>query len=246
MNSTFSHSTHEPILKEPGTGGKPPQDERPTGGGGGGGDDDWMPGRRGPRDLMHRVRFQLFFLLFADLILFGALLAVALGRQSGIPVEDAIGHFLPLPRILFLTTVALLLSSLTMEVARRNIFREIDVLEEWLGLGNPAMRRARPWVGATLALGLIFLAGMSYCWKRLAAQSHAEPAYAHAAMLYRLFTGVHALHLAIGVLALLGCLTALGWLKRVELRQIAVDATAWYWQSICLAWVLLLTYLAVG
>jgi hypothetical protein len=47
-----------------------------------------------------------------------------------------------LPRILFLNTAALVLSSLTMEFARRHIFREIDVLEEWLGLGQPGFSAA--------------------------------------------------------------------------------------------------------
>ena len=46
-----------------------------------------------------------------------------------------------------------------MEVARAHIFREIDVLEEWLGLGRPALRRTIPWVAATLPLGLLFLLG---------------------------------------------------------------------------------------
>jgi cytochrome c oxidase subunit 3 len=35
-------------------------------------------------------------------------------------------------------------------------------------------------------------------------------------------------------------------LKRVELRQIAVDATAWYWHTMGLAWVILLAVLTIG
>jgi cytochrome c oxidase subunit 3 len=38
----------------------------------------------------------------------------------------------------------------------------------------------------------------------------------------------------------------LSWLKRVEYRQIAVDATAWYWHAMSLAWLLLLAVLALG
>jgi len=47
-------------------------------------------------------------------------------------------------------------------------------------------------------------------------------------------------------LALIVCLCALGSLKRVEFRQIAVDATAWYWHAMSLAWLLLLGVLALG
>ena len=61
------------------------------------------------------------------------------------------------------------LSTLTMELARRHIFREFDVLEEWLGLGRPALRRTLPWLGATLALGLMFLAGQVIAWRQLTA-----------------------------------------------------------------------------
>ncbi len=61
-------------------------------------------------------------------------------------------HPILLPPILFLNTAVLLLSSLAVERARLHIFREIDVLEEWLGLGRPALRRALPWIGLTLDL----------------------------------------------------------------------------------------------
>ena len=58
--------------------------------------------------------------------------------------------------------------------------------------------------------------------------------------------GLHTLHLLAGLLALLLCLSTLSWLKRVEFRQIAVDATAWYWQTISLTWLFLLAVLAFG
>jgi cytochrome c oxidase subunit 3 len=34
--------------------------------------------------------------------------------------------------------------------------------------------------------------------------------------------------------------------KRVELRQIAIDATSWYWHTMGLAWIVLLVVLAIG
>ena len=60
MPATFTHSPAETERKEPGIGGKPPLDRRPTGGGGGGGDDDRQHDRRGPRELLHKIRFFLF------------------------------------------------------------------------------------------------------------------------------------------------------------------------------------------
>lgn len=224
-------------LKEPGTGGKPPLDERPTGGGGGGGDDDWRPGRRGPHDLLHRVRVTLGFLLAADLGFFALLLVITLGALPG-------GlRILFLPRILYLNTFLILASSLTVELSRRHIFQEIDAMEEWLGLGRPALRRAQPWVAASLCLSGIFLAGQGYAWMQ---QSFSGSADTPSAALFRMLTSLHALHLALGQAALLFCLVGLHWLKRMQVRQVVLDAAAWYWHAMNLVWLVLFTFLNFG
>jgi cytochrome c oxidase subunit III len=59
-------------------------------------------------------------------------------------------------------------------------------------------------------------------------------------------TGLHAAHLVVGVLALMFCVAAVGHLKRVESRQIAVDASAWFWHTMGLAWVVLFAVLVFG
>ena len=152
-------------------GGLPPLVRRPTGGGGdGGGDDNWESGHGGPRELLLRIRFFVFSALAGDMIFFAVLVAVFFASHGAShldphtqkPVGD--WHPIALPRILYLNTAALLLSGLTMELARRNIFREIDALEEWLGMGRPALNRALPWLGATLVLGALFLAGQWTAW----------------------------------------------------------------------------------
>jgi len=156
-------------------------------------------------------------------------------------------HPVLLPPILFLNTAALLLSSLTMELARRHIFKEFDVLEEWLGLGRPALKRTLPWLGATLVLGTLFLVGQLMAWKQLTAQGFAFNRWSTpASYFFYIITGLHAAHLVLGVIALIVCLCALGWLKRVDYRQIAVDATAWFWHAMGLAWLLLFAVLIFG
>ena len=78
-----------------------------------------------------------------------------------------------------------------MELARWHIFREFDVLEEWLGLGRPALRRTLPWIGATLVLGLLFLAGQIIAWKQLTAQGFAFDRWATpASYFFYLITGL--------------------------------------------------------
>ena len=240
MPATFTHNPAKEKRKEPGHGGQPPPVRRPTGGGGNG-DDNWGNQRGGPRELLLRIRFFVFSALAADMLFFAVMVMLFFARQAGTHMDprthEQIGDWHPvaLPPILFLNTAALLLSCLTMELARRNIFREIDALEEWLGLGHPALKRALPWLAATLALGTLFLAGFAF-------DQFSTPA----SYFFYLITGLHAAHLLIGVAALILCLSALSWLKRVEYRQIAVDATAWYWHAMSLAWMLLLAVLAFG
>jgi cytochrome c oxidase subunit 3 len=161
------------------------------------------------------------------------------------PIGD--WHPVQLPPILYLNTAVLLLSSLSMEWARTSIFREIDVLEEWLGLGQPALRRTLPWVGATLVFGSLFLAGQAIAWRQLTAQGFAFDGHSTpASYFFYMITGLHAAHLVVGVLALALCLATLRFLKRVEYRQVAVDATAWYWHTMGLAWLILFAVLALG
>jgi cytochrome c oxidase subunit III len=251
MPATFTRTPTETERKDPGFGGKPPVDRRPTGGNGDG--ENWenrRPGRRGPREILSRYRMALFSILAADLMLFIALAVTFFARQQG-------GHFdasnawvfdwhpLAIPPVLWINTAVLLLSSLTMEVARRHFFRETDVMEEWLGLGRPTVRRAAPWLAATGVLGGLFLAGQWIAWKQLVAEgvfSGSNPS----SYFFYLITGTHAMHLLLGVLALSACMISLMLLRRVELRQVAVDCTAWYWHAMGVFWFFLFGLLVLG
>jgi cytochrome c oxidase subunit 3 len=253
MPTTYTHTPAETERKRPGIGGKPPVTRRPTGGGGGGGDDDWKNQGHGPRELLYRARLYLFSALAADMLFFALLVLFFFARQAGLLMDPRThrftGDWLPvqLPPILYLSTALLMMSSVAMELARQNIFREIDVLEEWLGLGRPALGRSLPWVGAALMLGTLFLAGQGLAWRQLTAQGFA---FVHgatpASYFFYLMTGLHACHLLLGVLALILCLTVLGRLKRVEFRQIAIDATAWFWHTMVLTWLVLFAVLIFG
>jgi cytochrome c oxidase subunit 3 len=254
MPATFTHRPAKKKRRNPSLGGQPPAARRPTGGGGGGGgDDDGSNERGGPGEHLRRIRFFVFSALTADIFFFAILVAIFFARQAATHLDPRTHEqirdwqAIHLPPILYLNTAVLLLSCLTMEIARRNIFREIDVLEEWLGLGRPALRRTLPWLAATLALGALFLVGQWTAWRQLAAQGFAFNQYSTpASYFFYLITGLHAAHLLVGVVALIVCLSALGWLKRVEYRQIAVDSTVWYWHAMGLAWLMLLAVLTFG
>jgi cytochrome c oxidase subunit III len=238
--------------KEPAFGGQPPVLRHPTGGGGDegdGGNNGW--GGDGPRGLLLRVRSFVFSVLAADFLFFAVLVAIFFARQTSAPVDSLahpLGwHPLALPPILFLNTAFLLLSCFFMELARRAIFREIDVFEEWLGLGRPAFRRALPWMMAAFALGSLFVAGQWTAWKQLAVRGSALDALsAPAGYFFSAVTGLHAAHVLLGLAALLFCLGALNLFRRIDFRQIAIDATAWYWHAMGALWLLLMAVLACG
>lgn len=249
MPATFTRNQVEIERKDPGTGGKPPLDRRPTGGGGDG--ENWgdhSDGHHGPRELLIRYRLGVIFALAGDLMFFVALVSAFFVRQST-------GHFdvhdnyindwrpLAVPTILWLNTAVLILSGVTMEMARRQLFREIDVMEEWLGLGRPAVKRAAPWLGATLVLGLMFLAGQSIAWMQLTQEGFRFMSADPSSHFFYLITGIHGLHLVFGIFALAGALIGLFTLKKIEYRQVAVDCTAWYWHTMGLFWIFLFVLL---
>ncbi len=242
MPTTFTRTPAETERKDTGFGGKPPLDRRPTGGGGDGENwDNRPPGRRGPRELLSRYRMLLFFALGGDLMFFVALVSAFFARQAS-------GHFttsniwvldwrpLAIPPVLWINTAVLLLSSLTMEAARRQLFREIDVMEEWLGLGRPVVRRAAPWLLATAVLGGLFLVGQWIAWNQLVGQG-AYFASNPSSHFFYLITGTHAIHLLAGLFALVASIVSLFLLRRVEMRQVVVDCTAWYWHTMGVLWI---------
>ncbi|MGC1362293.1 MAG: cytochrome c oxidase subunit 3 [Silvibacterium sp.] len=249
MPATFTRNQTEIERKDPGIGGKPPVDRRPTGGGGDGENwDNQPPGRRGPRELLIRYRLGVLFALAGDLMFFVALVSAFFVRQSSGHFdvhENYINDWRPLvvPHILWLNTAVLLLSSATMEMARRQLFHEIDVMDEWLGLGRPAVKRAAPWLVATLGLGLMFLAGQWIAWEQLLREGFRFTSPDPSSHFFYLITGIHGMHLVFGIFALGAALMALFRLKKIEFRQVAVDCVAWYWHTMGVFWVFLFVLL---
>jgi len=172
-------------------------------------------------------------------------------------VTKASGHFdaysryindwLPtaIPSILWLNTAALLLSSVASEIARRSMFREEDVMDEWIGLGRPTSKRATAWLTLTLGLGLLFLAGQWIAWSQLAAQ-HVFYHSNGSSHFFYLITVTHAIHLVLGISALVVALIELQRSRQFTSRQILVDATVWYWHAMGLLWIFLFVLLEYG
>jgi cytochrome c oxidase subunit 3 len=137
---------------------------------------------------------------------------------------------LAMPRVLFASTALILVSSFTLEVARRKLKGSFqDAYGRYLLL--------------TALLGVGFLASQLIAWRQLAAQGIYLASNPHSSFFY-LLTGAHAVHLIGGLLAL----TFL-WLRSrrrlsttpgfVAKRQAAADAVTIYWHFMDALWIYL-------
>lgn len=233
-----------------GSGRRPPNDKNDKRTGGGGDGDNWNnrpQGHRGPREKLGRYRLFVFFALAGDLMFFIAIVSAffvsqASGRYDA--YNNYINQWLPttIPPILWLNTAVLVLSSVSIEVARRRMFQESHAMEEWLGIGKPISERAMPWLVATIALGFVFLAGQWLAWQQLHLQ-HVFMRSNPSSHFFFLITGVHAVHLFFGIAGLILALTGLYRSRQMENRQILVDCSAWYWHSMGVFWLFLFALL---
>jgi cytochrome c oxidase subunit III len=234
-----------------GHGRRPPngRDLKRTGGGGDNDNGNQSPTpQRRPGERLAAYRLGLVFALGAVFMFFVGIVSLFFASQTT-HHYDAYNHYInswlptTLPPILFLNTVALLLSTVTIEIARRHMFHEIDAMEEWFGLGKPTSRRALPWLVATLVLGSFFLAGQMLAWHQLALMGSPFRSGGSSSHSFYIITYAHAIHLTAGVVAIIAAITGLFTFRSVENRQIMVDSVAWYWHSMGALWLVLFALL---
>jgi len=139
--------------------------------------------------------------------------------------------------LLAMNTAVLLVSSVTMELARRKAAREAALAPvksiPGISLGN---EKSFPWLGMTVLLGIGFLAGQWLAWRELHARGFFVDTNPNSSFVF-LLTIAHALHLTGGMVALLWAASASLLHKPVEARRIVVDVTAWYWHFMAVLWV---------
>jgi len=137
-----------------------------------------------------------------------------------------------LPRLLWLNAGLLLLSSVTLEEARK-------------ALANGFRPACNGWLGVTTALGAAFLAGQLLVWRQLAAHGVYVATNPSSSFFY-LLTGAHGLHLAGGVLALI-YIDFQAWRYRLgPAKRTLVEVTAIYWHFMDGLWLYILCLLWFG
>jgi len=142
--------------------------------------------------------------------------------------------------LLLANTAVLILSSITIDLARRGITREAALAPvraiPGISLGD---ERRFPWLGVTTVLGMAFLAGQLFVWNKLSSAGFHLTGGTSSSFIY-ILTAMHGLHLTGGVLALLFANIAAALHRPVETRRIVVDITSWYWHCMTGLWIYIL------
>jgi cytochrome c oxidase subunit III len=209
-------------------GGKPPvRDDHGGDGGegsGGGGERKPEPRNSSPRKYSTAIVLAMLSILMFFMVLTAAFVVLRVNNLhswSGIRM----------PWILWVNTVILLTSSVTLELARRRL--RLDSVRGFKQL----------WALTTI-LGIVFVAGQLIAWKQLAAQGVYLTAHLASSFFY-VFTALHAAHLLGGICALL----YVG-LRRFEAgrvtRFVAAEVTSYYWHFMDGLWLFLLALLYFG
>ncbi len=177
----------------------------------------------------NRYRIGMWVALASILMMFTALSSAYIVRAASstdwIPLK--------MPRILLLSTALIIISSGTLEAARRR-------------LKDVAGNAYKPWLLSTLVLGLGFVGSQLLAWRQLVHQGVYVASNPHSSFFY-LLTAAHGVHL-------LGGLVALAYLSlrrraprenplAVAKAQAKADAVTLYWHFMDFLWIYLFVLL---
>jgi len=199
---------------------------------GNGGWRDLVPPNGAPRVALHHSpppsSTGIYVVLFAITMMFAAFSSALIVRKG----SSLDWQTFTLPSILYLNTLILLASSVTLEVARRRVATFMG------GLKSHTESPAR-WLYITLSLGLLFVAGQYAAWSQLRTEGLYLATNPSSSFFYVL-TATHALHVLGG---LGGLIYVIRKLTKSTLRRSSLDATARYWHFMDVLWLYLLCLL---
>jgi cytochrome c oxidase subunit III len=197
---------------------------------------------------LRRARLGLVVGLTGIVMIFISFSSAYVVRQ-GLPTLDPRTNTLlhdwfpvPLPRLLFLNTIVLLISSVTMELARRQAARRALAQLSSVSGVTVGAKEEISWLALTVVLGFSFLTGQWMAWRELAAGGFYLGSSPNSSFVY-LLTGMHGVHLFGGVVALLAAGVASVLRRPADSQSIAVDVTGWYWHFMAALWIYILCLL---
>ncbi len=210
----------ELIIEDIGGGGKPPLDRD---GGDSGDGSRRVPGGSSARKYAMAIALAMVAILMFFMAIVAAFLVLRMTSAKWVEFS--------VPRLLWVNTAVLLLSSGSLELARKRLQAsdETGFKKLWM---------------LTTVLGITFVAGQAIAWKELlSAGIHASTTLA--AGFFYVFTVAHAAHLLGGICALLYVgLRKFG--ASTVTRKAAAEVASYYWHFMDALWVFLLALLYLG
>lgn len=151
-------------------------------------------------------------------------------------------HF-ELPRVLYVNTFVLLVSSWTLEMARRQFVDLPNAFDPTTASSKTILSKGRYWMYVTGALGLLFVVGQFLAWRNLRAQDLYIATNPSSSFFY-VFTGLHAIHLLAGIC---GVVYVVARLRKTngDARRSGFGAFTIYWHFMDILWVYLLLLLVL-
>jgi cytochrome c oxidase subunit 3 len=220
-----------------GGGGGPNGGGRKRGGGGGGGSDDGGGSGHGNADEPEseerkaassalKYRISIWFLVGVAFMTFAGLSAAYMMIASNDEIE---WRPFDLPFQLWVSTVIIIISSVTYEFGKGNIFAGRQL-------------QARNWLVITTVLGAIFIASQFIAWLELVARGVYMTGNPYAGFFY-ILTAAHAAHV-IGGMSALGYVVLKAWQptdNEIELkkRQSAANVSGIFWHFLDILWIVL-------
>ena len=179
---------------------------------------------------IHPHKFTLWVAIASILMMFAGLTSAFIVKSNLVGWRD-----IQIPKIFWVSTVVILLSSLTIQMALRS-FRQRE------------MKNYRLLIGLTVLLGVAFVVLQGFGFKELWEQQNITFKGVSGAgqFLYVIF-GLHALHVIAGVIVFMVLFAKAFFSKTKVYSSIPIEVAATYWHFVDILWIyLLIFFIAIG
>ena len=186
--------------------GVPPRWNAPPGGGGGGEPDSSFP--------ISSKQIATWLLMTGIAMLFAGLTSAYIVLR-GVPTWES----LQLPPLVWVNTLFLIASSLTLELARRSVKTD-------------RMAALRLCLGITAILGIAFVSGQIMLWRQMTSSGLLLASTLHSSFFYVL-SGIHAVHILGGLIGL-ATVSVKAWsgrLSSISFEPLRLCATYWHFMG---------------
>jgi cytochrome c oxidase subunit III len=185
------------------------------------------------RYVIHPAKFTLWLFMVSIILFFGGLTSAYI-VSKGIESDRGAWHFFTMPKVLWLTSLVLLVSSVMLQVgvagARRGDFR-----------------RTRIGFGLTGLLGAIFLIGQVIAWRVMTEEGVLfGGGGTNAGNYLYVLTAVHGLHIVAGLAFLAYIYIGLLGNRYQPGKIVAIENCATFWHFLGLLWIYLFIFLLMN